>query len=50
MGVNYNISKHVTLNGLYVNHKAYAGVTVPIGNMDSSSKKQDISKQEKEVK
>ena len=50
VGVNYNISKHVTLNGLYVNHKAYAGVTVPIGNMDSSSKKQDISKQEKEVK
>ena len=50
VGVNYNISKHVTLNGLYVDHKAYAGVTVPIGNMDSSSKKQDISKQEKEVK
>lgn len=49
VGVNYNISKHVTLNGLYVDHKAYAGVTVPIGNMDSSSKKQDISK-EKEVK
>ena len=44
VGVNYNISKHVTLNGLYVNHKAYAGVTVPIGNMNSSSKKQDISK------
>ena len=50
VGVNYNISKHVTLNGLYVNHKAYVGVTVPIGNMDSSSKKQDVSKQEKDVK
>lgn len=50
VGVNYNISKHVTLNGLYVDHKAYAGVTVPIGNMDSSSKKQDVSKQEKDVK
>lgn len=47
VGVNYNISKHLTADALYINHKAYAGVTVPIGNMDSSSKKQDVSSNKK---
>lgn len=47
VGLHYNVSKHLTADALYINHKAYAGITVPIGNMDSSSKKQDVSNNKK---
>ena len=46
IGFNYNVSKNLTINALYIDNKSYIGITVPIGNMNSTTKTQGVDKKE----
>lgn len=46
IGFNYNVSKNLTINALHIDNKSYIGITVPIGNMNSTTKTQDVDKKE----